>query len=296
MKKHPKGTWITGASLPTKREGHTGGQIGNFIYVSHGFLSLAGGDSTSTIAYDINNNVWVPKQAAFQRRSELAGVTHGDKLYAIGGRYGTVLKTLEVYDAVSDTWAIKAQMPTARAGLGAAVVGDTIYAIGGRTGTLPKSGTPLDVVESYNIAQDTWTTGLAKMPTPRMDIYSTVAHGGKIYVIGGYNHTDGDLTIVEVYDPSQDTWSTVASMSTARSNLTATVKGNTIYAIGGVTGNTKLITVEAYDIDKNVWSTVPSMTTASAELISVCHGDLIFVMGGGFLGVAQEDNQIFRPY
>ncbi len=65
--------------------------------------------------------------------------------------------------ASSGTWATKASMPTPRFGVGAGVVNGILYAVGGSN----SSSLALGTVEAYNPATDTWTTGLASMPTPR---------------------------------------------------------------------------------------------------------------------------------
>ena len=286
--------WRLGAEMPFGgREGHAGGQIGNMIYIAQGYYL---GELSSTIAYDIVNDTWITGLAtAPSARAELASVTHGGLLYTIGGRYEGY-NNLEVYNPVMDEWNTLPEMPTGRVGLGAAVVGNKIYAIGGRDGNSPHSGSPLNVVEVYDIAKGAWSEeDYTPMPTSRMDIYSTISHNGKIYVIGGYDGASA-LDTVEMYDPTKDEWVALEPMTTPRSNLTASIKGNTIYAIGGInTAGSKLSTVEAYDINSGEWAPAPNLVAPTAETVSFFHGGRIYVLGGGIFGVSNNLTQILKP-
>jgi hypothetical protein len=69
--------------------------------------------------------------------------------------------------AVENTWTRKADMPTARCTFSTGVVNERIYAVGGAKGrTDPLRSVPLQTVEEYQPATDTWTRK-ADMPTPR---------------------------------------------------------------------------------------------------------------------------------
>ena len=194
-----------------------------------------------------------------------------------------------------DTWERKADMPTARAGFGTTAVNGRIYAIGGfgpnRVGTL----TNFSTVEAYDTMTDTWTRK-ADMPTAR-DLFSTIAAGGKIYVIGGViEGTLEVLSTVEVYDPTTDSWETKADIPTRRFALATAVVGGKIYVIGGVDipdGKAEndplkdLSTVEVYDPRTDTWERRTDMPTARGFLANnapVVSGK-IHVIGGWQNGV-----------
>ena len=61
-----------------------------------------------------------------------------------------------------------------------ATKGGTIYVIGGWDGISPG----LSTNDAYKVSQDSWTTGLPPMPTPRAEM-GAADHGGRIYIIGG---------------------------------------------------------------------------------------------------------------
>ncbi len=301
------------ACLPEGREGAATARVDNEIIVTHGFSALIG-DSNDTRIYDIDTDTWsnpAPTPPPTVSRSELAGAAHGNLMYAVGGRgffggiFG-VLANLEVYDRVANAWASLPSMPTPRAGLGAVVVGDKLLAIGGRTGTVPGSGTPLDCLEAFDISAGSWgpacgTPGaLSAMPVAAMDV-AAVAHGGKIYVIGGAGGPDPGgplLSDVQIYDVSSDAWSLGAPMPTARANLNLATCGSVIVALGGRIGPAffgtavNTATVEAYDIPGNTWAIgLTPMPTAKSEHGAISHGDTVHVTGSGIFGAALNSHE-----
>lgn len=288
----PKDSWLGMANMSSTREGLTVTPVDGKIYAIAGYGIVGGvfvGDTNITQEYDPATNTWTNKTPAPTIRAELTAAEYGGMIYVLGGRHIGVENTNEIYNVGADAWSTGAPMPTARAGLASAAMGGKIYAIGGRTATGPRplgAAFVLSTVEVYDIATDTWTTA-APLNVARSDLVA-VAHGGRIYAIGGWNGVT-QMGTVEVYDPTTDTWTSAASMPTARSNLVADVKGNTIYAIGGYTG-VNLNTNEAYDIAKGTWSTKASMTTARSEMDSARVGDKIYVIGGGIFGALTGGN------
>ena len=282
----PKDSWLSKANMPSIREGLTVTAVDGKIYAIDGYGIVGGtfvGDTNITEVYDPTTNSWTTKAPAPTKRAELTAAAHGGKIYVLGGRFVGVLTTNEIYDVAANTWSTGAPMLTARAGLASAALGNKIYAIGGRTGTAPRSPTVLNTVEVYDIATGTWTS-VAALNEARSDLVA-VAHGGRIYAIGGWNGTNATGT-VEVYNPTKNIWTTATPMPTARSNLVADVKGNSIYAIGGLddSGMGYLNTTEAYNIKKDTWDTKAPMPTARAEMDSARVGDKIYVIGGGIFG------------
>jgi hypothetical protein len=77
-------------------------------------------------------------------------------------------------------------MPTPRTEVTAAILEDNIYIIGG----FDESGQVTDIVEAYNIKNNTWTIA-APLPEPLHHTAAT-SYNGKIYVVGGI-HSSIDL-------------------------------------------------------------------------------------------------------
>ncbi|MBI4027689.1 MAG: HYR domain-containing protein, partial [Verrucomicrobia bacterium] len=287
---HPVGaqledTWSIKANNPIPREGVGVAAVGTKVYVIGGYNF---GDRNVNTVFDTVTGTWTTNLAPMPTsRSELIAVSDGRYVYCIGGR--ATIAAMERYDPATDTWTILRSLPTGRGGLGAAVVGDKIYVIGGRQGGAPFSGAPLNTVEIYDIATDTWSTG-APMPTARGDVYSVAAIGTKIYVAGGnlgfFSSTS--LDVLEIYDTVSNTWTTGPSMPTARSNATAASCGGKFHVIGGLNQmfSSPFSTNEAFDPVSGTWATEASMPTPRSELGSAVIGNVIYVEGGGFFGSA----------
>lgn len=277
--------WSAHTPMPLPREGACIATVGDRLYVTHGY-GPPGGDSNTTQIYDIATDTWTVGTPANVVRSEGTAAAHSGKVFCIGGRTPGSETSNEIYDPASNTWSAGANMPTPRSGFSLAAHGGRLFAIGG--GTLrgsPRTGLETGLNEIYNIASDTWSVG-APMPTARMDI-SSVAHGDRIYVVGGWSlrNCGGTCNVLEIYNVAKDTWSTGAPMPTRRSSLAVETKGNTLFAIAGALQNGALTNiVEVYNINKNTWAPFVPKPTVTAETFAVNHGDKIFVMGGGFLG------------
>lgn len=201
--------------------------------------------------------------------------------------------TAEVYDPASGEWSPIAPIPTGRTLPGAALASDgRIYVVGGAV-----NGGYSTAIEAYDPGADTWTSGLAPMPTPRYEVAAVAAGQGaqeRVYALGGFNNgvAGGSFATVEAYDPATDTWSTVAPLPTARRGLAA-VRGpdGLVYAIGGspVSGSPPSNAVHAYDPATGTWSSRAPLPTARAYHAAALGADgLIYVVGGSGAGGSVE--------
>jgi N-acetylneuraminic acid mutarotase len=294
------GTWTTLAPVPHQFSGVEGmsvGVVGNKIIAAFGH---DGFDRSTTRIYDIATDTWSFGADGPGPNSESVAVTHGGKLYSIGGRLFGPRNDIHAYDIETDTWdATLTPMPTGRVAAAAATVGNAIYVIGGRSSTGgPCTGGALAVVERYDIDADVWTT-VAPLPAPRSDLAAATV-GGKIYVFGGCT-TQFDITnAVDVYDPVTDTWSSApADMPTRRAGMYGVAsKGGTVYVIGGWDGvQPGLHTNEAYKVASDSWSTATPMPTNRAEAGAVGHGGRIYILGGAqpAFGASVAANEAFKP-
>jgi N-acetylneuraminic acid mutarotase len=185
-----------------------------------------------------------------------------------------------VCPAAEDTWTQKADMPTARCTFSTGVVNERIYAIGGAKGrTDALRSVPLQIVEEYHPATDTWTRK-ADMPTARNALCVSVVDG-RIYAIGGSDGIATPLDTVEEYNPETDTWTRKADMSTARYALSTSAVNGKIYAIGGsMGGNRALSTVEQYDPVTDIWTRKADMPTARIHVSTGVVDGKIYAIGG----------------
>ena len=129
---------------------------------------------------------------------------------------------------LAQSWSEGATMPTARSEITATNIGDDIYVIGGFDG----SGDVLDVVEVYNIKNNSWKS-TAPLPEPLHHTAAT-SYEGKIYVIGGYISREWIPTNqLFIYDPIKNKWKEGKPMPTPRGALSALFVNGTLYATGG---------------------------------------------------------------
>jgi N-acetylneuraminic acid mutarotase len=200
--------------------------------------------------YDPANDSWKALAPMPTRRGSPVAVTIGDKMYVIGGavagpnqtavhpaRPHASVGTLEEYDPAGNTWRERAPMPTPRNhAIGAAANGKA-YVIGGRVGAAFISGgsSNIGVIEAYDPATDSWSQGLARMPTAR-SAGAGGAYGGRIYVTGG-EYQDyrmmATLKAFEAYDPATNTWQTLPSLPVSRHGLAGAVVGNRLHMVSG---------------------------------------------------------------
>ncbi|MCX6023385.1 MAG: hypothetical protein NTZ05_16985, partial [Chloroflexi bacterium] len=312
------GPWACMQEIPGGTRGSAAGWIGGKLYVSHGELN---GDSSRTAAYNPSTDTWAALQSAGTTRADAAAAVSNGKFYVFGGRQiviaatrtETVLDTAEVYDPALNTWTPQPSLPVptdgsrtvgARAGMGAAAIGSKIYVVGGRDNALPLTGTPLGVNQEYDTSTGIWTLK-APMPIPMMDIQSTVASGGKVYVFGGYtDNATGDANArkapsraVQIYDPATDAWTFGAALPTPRSNFIVGECGGRLYAIGGLDANKAALgKVEGYDPSFNTWvRSADDVVTPRAGFAAgpVGTGTTVWAVGGGQTGAGLPNNERF---
>jgi hypothetical protein len=106
-------------------------------------------------------------------------------------------------------------------------VNGILYVIGGET----DSAVATNIVEAYDPASKTWTTGLAPMPTAKNSIRAVVDKG-IVYVVGGYNGSR--LTTVESYDPATNIWTEEAPLLVGVSDSAVGLVGGAIVSAGGL--------------------------------------------------------------
>src|SRR5215203_5386893 len=183
-------------------------------------------------------------------------------------------------------WTAGAPMPTPRTEVTAAVLKDDIYVIGG----FDESSQVTDIVEVYNITNNTWTKA-APLPEP-LHHTTTASYDDKIYVIGGYTAPWSPSNKLFIYDPVQNKWQEGNPMPTARGALNVNFIDGKIFVIGGrISGSLENISVnEAYDPEQDKWITnleaMPSKRSGIAAVAAVAafpvngSSSNIYVFGG----------------
>lgn len=142
-------------------------------------------------AYNPANDTWrlVTKMPKTVINPALAVV--GDRAYVLGGVSSTIkpLMTPMAFDFATGTWIKKglARMPrgrTAPYSSAAPVADGKIYLIGGYGGGSMGFFWATNLVDIYDTATNTWSTG-PSLPVP-VDNHLSVVAGDSLYVVGGY--------------------------------------------------------------------------------------------------------------
>jgi N-acetylneuraminic acid mutarotase len=183
--------------------------------------------------------------------------------------------------AQSGTWETKAPMPTARWYTTGGVMNGKLYVVGGSGTNSTNPTIPVDRLEVYDPATNTWATK-APMPAARLGAGAAVING-KLYVVGGEQNPQKFATL-QVYDPATDTWATKASMPTPRSGPGVVAIDGQLYVAGGCLGGCAPATgvLEVYDPATDTWTTKAPLPTARGGAgVAVVNG-LFYVMGGGW--------------
>ncbi|BBI32662.1 Kelch repeat-containing protein [Cohnella abietis] len=228
------------------------------------------------------NRVW---EYSDEMPSPLVGFgmvnVNGD-IYFFGGQTTTtVTNKVEVYNPTSNTRIAKSNMPTARAGFSTVTLNNKIYTFGGFSGNAATyDGGPLNTVEVYDLATDTWASK-ATMPSARG--WATAAvYNGKIYVFGGLvSKSEEASNTVFVYDPTTDTWANKANMPVIQYAPSSVVVNNKIYIVGGSTGASRVQnTLWEYTPENDTWIKKAGMATARCAVAAVYWDGVIYAIGG----------------
>lgn len=198
------------------------------------------------------------------------------------------------------------------------LVGDYVYSFGGFGGTL------LDSVEFAKIAEDgslgAWTMASDAMTLPRY-VNSVKSTDGMTFVIGGHDQDKGvGIADVEWARPQQNGdirgWEKTQPLNTGRYGLASAKQGQTIYALGGLTGLEYLRSIEKTQVLPEgglaLWQETTQMSVPRATFSAVTHKGYFYVLGGtnrdgylrsveyaaineqgdlGFMGTQQESEQ-----
>jgi DNA-binding CsgD family transcriptional regulator len=222
---------------------------------------------------------WKALAQLSQPRRRLAAVTHGSRVYAIGGETAQgITGAVDIYAADADDWNPAADLPNPVADIGAAVVDGRIYVPGG----VLADGSYSDRLQVYAPEQDgpgTWTT---ETPMPRpMSAYAIAAHGNAVYLFGSWDGTSYSADTVR-YDVDTKQWSVQNPMSAPRAYAGAGTVGDKIYVLGGYDGQSELDTCEMYDPLVDRWQSCPPLNAPRGGIGVAVVGETLYAIGGGW--------------
>lgn len=102
--------------------------------------------------------------------------------------------------------------------------------------------------------------------------------GNRLIVTGGVDANGALLSTTEVFDGNS--WSLGAPIPTPRQLLAAASDDKMMYAVGGTTGDSDLVTAEAYDPAGKAWTALPPLPESRSDLgVAIADGRLVAVGG-----------------
>ncbi len=125
-------SWTRGPSLPIALNHPGAATLGDAVYVAGGFTP--NGASNRAFVLRAGSSRWAEVAPMQRARGALALLSLAGRLYAIGGRDGSVQVAVpEVYDSGADRWHDAAAMPNPRNHVAGYVDGTVACVAGGRT-------------------------------------------------------------------------------------------------------------------------------------------------------------------
>jgi N-acetylneuraminic acid mutarotase len=211
--------------------------IDNQLYVVGGCCNEDFSEVTHPYVFRFNpvTAAWTSLPPMSQERCRFYLGSIGSLLYAVGGEVDNsqMLASCEMFDPQRVAWSSFAPLPRSRSELAGCTVGGKLYVSGGES----SEGMVEQIhneVWCYDPAADAWSTK-SPMLTARAD-HSMVAHHNKVFVLGGWNLSDGErvpVTSVDCYDVEANTWQTVQHMKTPRRYSSCTLLEGRVYVVGG---------------------------------------------------------------
>lgn len=226
--------------------------------------------------------VWSSKNPMPTPRTEFGVATVNNKIYAIGGYSGSVLRTVEEYDPSTDTWSSKADMPTPRRQLIVVSANNKIYAIGGVKFTSdPNSLVYSYSTEEYDPVTNTWaskatipTGGAVNTVLGNRFIGGAVANG-KIYVAAHNSNGFAPLTHTLEYDPSSNIWTSKTQPPFSYTRYAVASHNNKVYALSDIEE------LAEYDPIKDSWNIRAPASTGRFRTGFTSAGGKLYSIGGG---------------
>jgi N-acetylneuraminic acid mutarotase len=157
----------------------------------------------------------------------------------------------------------------------AVVAGDAAIHVFAGTGT---GGAPVLPVERFD--GQTWQV-VAQLPGPGLNAPAAVAHGDRIYLIGGFA-TDTNIPTdqVHVFDPRTNTWSAAAPLPAPRGGHGAAALGAMIHVIGGGNSQSTLADHSVYDPASDTWTARAPLPRAEGSPAAVAFAGKLYAIGG----------------
>ncbi|XP_076807804.1 uncharacterized protein LOC143451252 isoform X1 [Clavelina lepadiformis] len=202
------------------------------------------------------------------------------RIHSIGGRL-TMQKVVDVINVSEAHSRVFPDLPVKKLAHCCTVLNDKeVYAIGGSTDGKDASATKQVCLLDLKKKALKWKE-VAPMKVPRCALAAAVTVNGKIYVVGGANEKEDQLSSGEYYTPASNKWADISPMKQPRCRLAVVACKEYVYAMGGFGNDEFLSSVERFHPRNNLWKKVPSMKVPRRWLAAVTLNDShIYAIGG----------------
>lgn len=138
---------------------------------------------------------------------------------------------------------------------------------------------------------------LPPMPAARQEV-AVAAHGGRVWVIGGFAASAEPVATVETFDPALGLWETRASLPVPLHHAAAAAVGNRLFVIGGYTGGrvrwTASDAVYEFAPTRETWELRAALPTPRGGLAVAMLNDRIHALGGSGESVSNA-HEVYDP-
>ncbi len=242
--------------------------------------------ASSPLLVGIGN--WFATTPLPQALASRDAVVNGDFVYVIGGKNATDSPVGSIYsaqvkvDGSIDRWNVAAQLPVPVYLQATAATSTHLYIVGGWDGTRTRSEVwraPFQAGGTLGAFQK-----VSDYPTT-IDLHEAVIVQNRLYVLGGWNGTEG-LNIVRYADIQSDglgPWVTVNSLPSKIYRLAVTAYNDVIYVTGGYDGvaRTQVYFAKVHtDGSIDPWQETTALPNALYYHDSIVHDGRLMVLGG----------------
>ncbi|HUT87380.1 MAG TPA: kelch repeat-containing protein [Candidatus Heimdallarchaeota archaeon] len=220
----------------------------------------------------------------------IGGIEYGNSMTVYGQSYDvTTGAVVEAYDPATDAWTAKAPLPypvnlmtrkaEGRQWLAAAAYNGKIYTFGGAN----IYGEVRDTIDIYDVATDTWTVGIARLPRPTVGLAAT-AFGEAIYLFGGSTSTDmfaaqNYLGTCYAFHPKTGEILEIAPMPGARFKTSAMPYNDGILVLGGISARGSG-SAQWYDPATDTWTNLEPVNWERRFWGAAAVEEQMFLVGG----------------
>jgi len=205
------------------------------------------------------------------------------------------------YAWTEDFWQQLPDVPMSLEMPAAATLGNYVYVIGGtrQDEISPDIFYHETAVHRYDVTTNRWESSkdgtIAELPEGRSG-HGACGMNGKIYVMGGYGETGGEVQMawdLFIYDEVTNTWTTGNPMPSARVEFAAVCDpdNSRVYAIGGIINKTDTSLQNAeltndmviYNVTTGAWTPGTPMNYYRYDLVAgLLDGETIIVAGNAY--------------